>query len=165
MSSAKSTKLITSPTSASSLSDTPQSSQLKFQLPSNIPLSLLPTLTSPYTPTFPSSPTPTAHSWRGANMTACRTSRRMWVNTFEFAGKESSEIVSCRYFFYLFYTTFNLYLVLCIFQGRFLTLCMKTYYRAIIVYHSNFLGKSFPWLWYYCFSHLYYTCLLGIFFE
>ena len=40
---------------------------------------------------------------------------------------------------------------------------MKTYYIAIIVYQSNFLGKSFKWLWYYCFSHLYYTCLLGFF--
>ena len=57
--SAKPTKFITSPTSASSSSDTPRSSQLKFQPPSSIPLPLQSTVTSPCTPTFPSSPTPT----------------------------------------------------------------------------------------------------------
>ena len=62
MSSAKPTKLITSPTSASSSTDTPQSSQIQFQPPSNIPLPLLSTVTSPCTPTFPSFPTPTTHS-------------------------------------------------------------------------------------------------------
>ena len=62
MSSAKPTKLITSPTPASSSTDTPQSSQIQFQPPSNIPLPLLSTVTSPYTPTFSSSPTPTTHS-------------------------------------------------------------------------------------------------------
>ena len=62
MSSAKPTKLITSPTSASSSTDTPQSSQIQFQPPSTIPLPLLSTVTSPCTPTFPSSPTPTTHS-------------------------------------------------------------------------------------------------------
>ena len=65
--------------------------------------------------------------------------------------------------FLLFHTTFNFYLVFCILLGRFSTLCMKAYYKAIIVYHLNFLRKSFQWLWYYCFSHLYYTCLLGFF--
>ena len=59
--SAKPTKLTTSPTSASSSTGTPQSSQIKFQPPSSIPLPLLSTVTSPYTPTFPSSPTPTAY--------------------------------------------------------------------------------------------------------
>ena len=62
MLSAKPTKLITSPTSESSLTDTPQSSQIQFQPPSNIPLPLLSTVTSPCTPTFPSSSTPTTHS-------------------------------------------------------------------------------------------------------
>ena len=62
MSSAKPTMLIISPTSASSSTDTPQSSQIQFQPPSNIPLPLLSTVTSPCTPTFPSSPTPTTHS-------------------------------------------------------------------------------------------------------
>ena len=62
MSSAKPTKLITSPTSASSSTDTPQSSQIQFQPPSNIPLPLLSTVTSPCTPAFPCSPTPTSHS-------------------------------------------------------------------------------------------------------
>ena len=49
-------------------------------------------------------------------------------------------------------------MVFCIFLGRFLMLCMKTY-TAFLVYHSSFLGKSFQWFWYYCFSHLYYTFL------
>ena len=62
MSSAKPTKLIISPTSASSLTDTPQLSQMQFQPTSNIPLPPLFTVKSPYTPTFPSSPTPTTHS-------------------------------------------------------------------------------------------------------
>ena len=60
-SSAKPTKLITSPISVSSSTDTPQSSQLKFQPPSNIPLPPLSTVASPCTPTLPSSPTPTDH--------------------------------------------------------------------------------------------------------
>ena len=62
MPSAKPTKLINSPTSASSSSDTPDLSQLKFQPPFIIPLPLLSTATSPYTPSFPSSLTPIAHS-------------------------------------------------------------------------------------------------------
>ena len=62
MPSAKPTKLITLPTSASSSTDTLQLSQLKFQPPSNISLPFLSTVTSPYTPTFPSSATPTTHS-------------------------------------------------------------------------------------------------------
>ena len=66
-------------------------------------------------------------------------------------------------FFTFFYTTLNFYLVFCIFLERFLTLCIKTYYTAFIVYHSSFLGKSFRWFWYYCFSQLNYTCLLGFF--
>ena len=62
MPSAKPTKLITSPTSASSSTDTPQSSQIQFQPPSTIPLPLLSTVTSPCNPTFPSFPKPTTHS-------------------------------------------------------------------------------------------------------
>ena len=62
MSSAKPTKLIISPTSASSSTDTSQSSQIQFQPPSTILLPLLSTVTSPSTPTFPSFPTPTSHS-------------------------------------------------------------------------------------------------------
>ena len=62
MPSAKPTKLIISPNSAYSSSDTPQSSQVKLQPPSSIPLPILSTVTSPCTPTFPSSPSPTAHS-------------------------------------------------------------------------------------------------------
>ena len=63
MSSAKPTKLIISPTSASSSTDTPQSSQIQFQPPpTTIPIPLLSTVTSPCTSTFPSSPTPTTHS-------------------------------------------------------------------------------------------------------
>ena len=62
MPSAKPTKLITSPTSASSSTDTPQSYQIQFQPPSTIPLPLLSTVTSPCNPTFPSFPTPTTHS-------------------------------------------------------------------------------------------------------
>ena len=62
ISSAKPTKLITSPTPASSSTYTPQSSQIQFHPPSNIPLPLLSTVTSPCTPTFPSFPTPTTHS-------------------------------------------------------------------------------------------------------
>ena len=59
--SAKPNKLIYQPTSASSLTGTPQSSQLKFQLPTSIPIPLVSTVAPPYTPTFPSCPTPTAH--------------------------------------------------------------------------------------------------------
>ena len=62
LSSAKPTKLIISPTSASSSTGTSQSSQIQFQLPSTIPLPLLSTVTSPCIPTFPSFPTPTTHS-------------------------------------------------------------------------------------------------------
>ena len=62
MSSAKPTKLITSPTSAFSSADTPQSFQIQFQPPSNIPLPLLSSITSPCISTFPSSPSPTTHS-------------------------------------------------------------------------------------------------------
>ena len=47
-----------------------------------------------------------------------------------------------RTFLLLFYTTLTLYLVFCIFLGG-LTLCVKTYYTAIIVYHLSFLGKFF----------------------
>ena len=59
---AKPIELITSPTSGSSSTDTRQSSLLKFQPPSSIPLLLLSTITSPCTPTFLSSRTFTAHS-------------------------------------------------------------------------------------------------------
>ena len=101
--------------------------------------------------------------WRSANIT-CRTPRSISINAPEFAGKDNNEIASFMYSsLTFFYTTLNVYLVLCIFLGRFLTLCMKTYYTAFIVYHLSFLGKSFRWFWYYCFSHLYYTCLLGFF--
>ena len=101
--------------------------------------------------------------WRSANIT-CRTPRSMWINASGFTGKDNNKIASCIYsFFLLFYTTLNFYLVFCIFQGRFLKLCIKTYYTAFIVYHSRFMGKSFQWFWYYCFAHLYYTCLLGFF--
>ena len=62
ISSVKPTKLITSPTSASSSTDTPQSFQIQFQPPSNIPLPLLSSITSPCISKFPSSPTPTTHS-------------------------------------------------------------------------------------------------------
>ena len=47
MSSAKPTKFITSPTSASSSANTPRSFQIQFQQPSNIPHPLLSTITSP----------------------------------------------------------------------------------------------------------------------
>ena len=47
-------------------------------------------------------------------------------------------------FFTFSYTTnFEFFFVFCIFLGRFLTLCMKTYYTACIVYDLSFLGKSF----------------------
>ena len=70
--SAKPIKLITSPTSASSSTGTPQSSQIKFQPPSSIQLPLLSTVTSPYTTTFASSPTPTAHpSFSAPPSTSC----------------------------------------------------------------------------------------------
>ena len=62
MSFAKPTKLIISPTSASSSTNTPQSGQLKLQTSSSIPLPLLSTVIAPYTPAFPSCPTPIAHS-------------------------------------------------------------------------------------------------------
>ena len=73
MPSAKPTKLIISPTSTSSSTDTPQSSKIQFQPPSTIPLPLLSTVTSPCTPTFPSFPTPTTHSLFSAPLsTSCR---------------------------------------------------------------------------------------------
>ena len=101
--------------------------------------------------------------WRSANIT-CGTPNSMWINASEFAGKGNNEIASCMYsFLTFFYATLNFYLVFCIFPGRFLTLCLKTFHSAFIVYHLSFLGKSFQWFWYYCFSHLCYTCLLGFF--
>ena len=70
--------------------------------------------------------------WIAANITSCRTSRDMWVNTSEVSGKDNNEFVSCRYsFLSFFYRTLNFYLVFCIFLGKFLTFCMKTYYTAI----------------------------------
>ena len=140
---------ITLPTSASSSTGTPQSSQIKFQPPSTIPLPPLCTVTSPYTLTFPSSCThssplifcfsiyilPSSRTsssiksttcnsrffftccatryWRSANITSCRTSRGMWVNTFEFADKDNNEIVSCSYSF------LNLFIQLWIFTWSF----------------------------------------------
>ena len=72
MPSAKPTKLMTSPTSASSSTDTLQSYQLNFRPPSNIPLPLLSTVTSRCTPTCPSSPTPTTPSLSSASpSTSC----------------------------------------------------------------------------------------------
>ena len=63
---------ITLPTSASSSTGTPQSSQIKFQPPSTIPLPPLSTVTSPYTLTFPSSHAPTAHpSFSASPSTSC----------------------------------------------------------------------------------------------
>ena len=40
---------------------------------------------------------------KNANITYCRTSRGMWVNTSEFTGKDDNEIVSCRYSFLTFF--------------------------------------------------------------
>ena len=106
----------------------------------------------------------TTRNWRNANISSCRTSRGMWDNTFEFAGKDKNEIVSCRYSFLNFFIQIWICtLFFGIFLGRFLTSCMKTYYTTIIVYHLNFLGKSFQWLWVYCFSHSYYKYLLSFF--
>ena len=65
----------------------------------------------------------------------------MLVNISEFAGKDNNKIVSRTYFLLLSYAT--LYLFFCIFLGVFLTLCMKTYYTDVIVYHLDVLGKSF----------------------
>ena len=61
MLSTKPTKLATSSTSVFSSSETPQSSRLKLQPQSRIPSPLLSPVTYPCTPTFPTSPTPTAY--------------------------------------------------------------------------------------------------------
>ena len=79
--------------------------------------------------------------WRNTNTTFCLNSRGMLVNISEFAGKDNNKIVSRTYFLLLSYAT--LYLFFCIFLGVFLTLCMKTYYTDVIVYHLDVLGKSF----------------------
>ena len=70
--STKPTKLTTSQISVSSLSETLQSSQLKFQRPSSISLPLLPSVTSLFTYKFPSCPTLTAHpSFSAPAATSC----------------------------------------------------------------------------------------------
>ena len=43
------------------------------------------------------------HSWRNTNITSCITSRGIWVNTSECAGKDNNEIVSWRYSFLTFF--------------------------------------------------------------
>ena len=72
-------------------------------------------------------------------------------------------LLICILFLPFLYATLNFYLVFFIFLRRFLTLCMKAYYTAFIVYHLRFLGKYFRWFWFYCFSHLFYTCPLSSF--
>ena len=103
-----------------------------------------------------------ARYWRSANIT-CRTPRSIWINASGFTGKDNNEIASCMYSFFTFFIQLWIFTWSFVFSWRFLTLCMKTYYTAFILYHSSFLGKSFWWFCYYCFSHLYYTCLLGFF--
>ena len=89
----------------------------------------------------------TTHNWRYTNITSCRISRGMWVNTSEFTGKDNNKIVSSRFFLLLFYKTLNLCLVFCKFLGKGdgggLILRVNTYYAAVIVYHLNFPRKSF----------------------
>ena len=198
MSSAKPTKLITSPTSAGSSFDTLQSSQLNFNhhlifhstyiccnffsiysyfsILSYIHNSLLIFCSSIYI--LPSSRTSSSiksttctsrfffkccatRYWRSVNIIPCRTCG-MQVNTSEFAGKDNSEIVSCRYSFLTFLYNFEFLLGLLYFLREVFHIMYKEdslygYYKL----RFNFLGKSFQWLWYHCFSHLYYTCLLG----
>ena len=178
MPSAKPTKLIISPTSASSSTDTPQSSQIQFQPPSTIPLPLLSTVTSPCTPTFPSSPTPTTHSLFSAppctschhlaphppskilpatpdsslhvaqhvtedvQMSPAVSHVACGLMHLDLPAKTTTKLLLVCILFFFFDTTLNFCLVFCIFRGRFLTLCMKTYYTAFIIFHSRFLGKS-----------------------
>ena len=175
---AKPTKLIPSPTSASS-SSFPPSSQIQVQPPSNISLPLLSTVTFPYTLTFPSFSIPTPHSLFSAPpSTSCHylvphpPSKVLPAtpdSSLHVAQHVTEEVqispavpqVACGLMhlnllaettgkfllvcilFLLFYTTFNFYLVFYIFRGTFLTLCIKTYYTAFIIYHLSFLGKSF----------------------
>ena len=175
MPSSKPTKLITSPTSTSSPTDTPQSSQIKFQPPPNIPLLLLSTVTSPCTSTFQSSPTPTTHSLFSAlSSTSCHhlvphplsqvlpatpdfslhvpqhVTEEVQISPvavphmafglihLDLVVKTTTKLFLVGILFLLFYTTLNVYLVIRILLGRFLILCMKSYYTAIIVYHLNF---------------------------
>lgn len=55
----------------------------------------------------------TTHNWINADITCCRTSHGIWVNTSEFTGKDNDKIVYCWYFFDL--------------------MMVKTYYMSIIV--------------------------------
>ena len=183
MSSAKPTTLITSSTSASSSTDTLQSSQIQFQPLSTIPLPLLSNVKSPCTPTFPSSPTLTTQSLFSAPPSkSCHhlvphppskilpatpdsslhvaqdVTEEVHVShpavphvacgliDLNLLAKTTTKLFLVGILFLLFYTTLNFYSVFCIFLGRFLTLCMRTYYTAIIVYHLNFLINSFQWL-------------------
>ena len=180
MSSAKPTKLITSPTSASSSTDTPQSFQIQFQPPSNIPRPLLSTVTSPCNPTFPSSPTTTTqslffpppstpchhlvphppskvlpatpdsslhavqHVTEEAQISPAVPHVACGLMHLNLLAKTATKLLLiCILFLPFLYATLNFYLVFFIFLRRFLTLCMKAYYTAFIVYHLRFLGKSF----------------------
>ena len=72
------------------------------------------------------------HSWRNANITSCITSRSMWVNTSEFAGKDSTEIVSCRYSF----LTFFIPLLICTWYLHFHGEVLDIYEELFYGYHS-----------------------------
>ena len=106
---------------------------IQFQPPSNILLPFLSTVTSPCTPTFPSSPTPTTHSLfsaplstschylvpyppskvlpatpeslhvTGSTNITCSNPRSMWINEPEFTRKDNNEIASCVYSFFTFF--------------------------------------------------------------
>ena len=144
-----------------------------------MPLPLLSTVKSPCTRTFPSSPTTTTHFLFSAPppsschhlvphppskvLPATQDSSLHVVHHFTEdvqISPPSVPHVACGLLDLnlLAKTATKLFLLgilLFIFLGRLLTLCMKTYYTAIIVYHLSFLGKSLQRLRYFCFSHLY----------
>ena len=73
------------------------------------------------------------HSCRNANITSCITSRAMWVNTSEFAGKDNNESVSCRYYF----LTFFIPLLICTWHLHFHGEILDIIYEELFYgYHS-----------------------------
>ena len=81
----------------------------------------------------------------------------MWVNTSEFAGKDKIEIVTSRYSFLTFFMQLWIYTWSFYFPREVFDLIY------VDLLYDYYLGETFQWLWYYCFSHLYYTCLLRFF--
>ena len=71
--------------------------------------------------------------------------------------KTKSKLLLLGILFLLFLCNFEFLLGLLYFPREVFNL---TYVDLLYGYYP---GETFQWLWYYCFSHLYYTCLLRFF--